>query len=145
MAAGSSKDIKLFVKRLWRHTCLRAAGAPDFVLKEGEVLVRKSMSGFDPDKNQHLIATALFDHILEHTSQFYEPPFCLTCKKITGCGRQEDGTCDCCGDYEMDVEAYDTCRAQLYRAVKLLDGDFGFDSMRMILALNGLLDAMKSS
>jgi hypothetical protein len=144
MAGSKKTDLDKVVVRLWRHTLLRAAGAPDFVLKEGADLLNKAMKRVDPAKDHLSLSAKLFEHILEQTSQFYEPPFCLTCKKLEGCHRMEDGTRDCCGDYLIDSAAYETCKAQLFRAVNLLNGVFGFDASRMVVTLNGLLDAMKS-
>ena len=141
----NNEDINKYVTRLWRHTCLRAAGVPDFVLEESAEIVRQSSCGFDPIRDQEKISSCLFNHILEHTAQFYEPPFCLTCKNLADCPRQEDGSCDSCHGYQLDTEVYETCKDQLYRAVALLDGIYGFDANRMIIALNRLLDVLKET
>lgn len=138
----SNPDIQKFVARLWQYARMRAVNAPDELLRNGVTLIRGALIGFDPIKDKEAIAGEIYAHILEQTSKLYGSTGCMTCRYIGQCEVIDESTCNV---YECDLNVFDSCREQLYKAVKFLDGAYGLQADKLVVALDMLLDDLMSS
>lgn len=132
--------MNMLVRRLWRLSGLRAAGVPSRILRKEATLIRQAKIGLGSSTDKAAIRQALYAHILQHTYEHFEPPFCLTCTKLGSCEEQHAQ----CMKYEMDQAVYDICTNQLYRSIELLNGVFGFDSKQMTREMDSLLNTIKA-
>lgn len=94
----------------------------------------------DPISRRETIAGLIYSHIILHTANRFGNESCSICRFQEACDTSVQH-CDC---YEPDIDAFDSCRENLFAAINKLDRVYGLKANVLIQATQSILDNLKT-